>query len=67
MDSDDIDSEFETQNETNEDILFGFTAETDEEFSGIVQLEQEMTDSESSDSEFQLEDGMQTDDGDTDR
>lgn len=31
MDSDDLDSELEMQNETNEDILFGFDVEDDDE------------------------------------
>lgn len=39
MDSDDVDSELEMQNETNEDILFGFAGDDDDEFS-IVQRAQ---------------------------
>lgn len=65
MDSEDLDSELEMQNETNEEILFGFDVDDDDEFSGVVQLRNQ-TDSDGSDSDFQLED-MQSDAGDTDR
>lgn len=65
MDSDDIDNELEMQNETNEDILFGFDVEDDDEASGVIGGQTE-TDSDGSDFDFQLAD-MQSDAGDTDR
>lgn len=39
MESDDVDSELEMQNDTNEDILFGFAGDEEDEFS-IVQRAQ---------------------------
>lgn len=68
MDSDDIDSELEMQNETNEEILFGFAVEddVDGDAEGVVQLDAIQSDTDGSDSDLQLED-MQSDEGDTDR
>lgn len=54
MDSDDVDSELEMQNETNEDILFGFAGDEDDEFS-IVQRTQTDPVSDIGDSDYSVD------------
>lgn len=54
MDSDDVDSELEIQNETNEDILFGFAVDEDDDFS-VVQRAQSDPGSDIGDSDYSVD------------